>query len=88
MSCYSLCPKPSPLILQIPYIFKYLDVSDLILGISWMRIFVQYPINQQFVFFDGKVSQKKITTDTMILSKIAPSIAESYIFTAFGVATS
>ena len=34
MSCYILCPNPAPLILQISYILKYLDFSDLILADS------------------------------------------------------
>ena len=38
MSFYFLCPKPAPLILQIPFIYKYLDLSDTILDVSEIRI--------------------------------------------------
>ena len=38
MSCYLLWPKPTCLILQIPYIWKYLDLSNTILCVSEIRI--------------------------------------------------
>ena len=37
MSYLFLCPKPVPLIPQIPNSWKYLDLSELILYISQMR---------------------------------------------------
>ena len=59
MSFYLLCPKPAPLILQIPYIYKYLHLSDTILGVSNMRI--------RSVFHKQKSSFSSISTaDTTI----------------------
>ena len=38
MQFYFLCPKPAHSIHQIPYIKKYLDLPDTILGVSEIRI--------------------------------------------------
>ena len=52
-----MCPTPAPLILQIPYVYKYFDLSDTILGVSDRDSFC-IPYTEQLKFFDFKVHKK------------------------------
>ena len=55
--------KQAPLILQIPYITKYLDLSDSILCLSQISdtgLLFQYSIGKESVFFGAQILQKKI----------------------------
>ena len=66
MYCYFLSPKPKSLILQIPYIQKYLDLFDTVLGVSEIRIRSVF-LKQKNWFPSGlKIMKNTITTDTTI----------------------